>query len=66
MFGIGTRDDRLVREDGRWKFWRLTVNAWTQADQVPWKGEGTIALRPRHSPRPADTRTLGEQAGDPF
>ena len=66
VFGIGTRDDRLVKEDGRWKFWRLHVNAWTQADQVPWKGERTIALRPQYVSPPADTRPLHEQAGDPF
>jgi len=66
VFGIGTRDDRLVREDGRWKFLRLHVNAWTQADQVPWKAERTIPLRPKHVPPPADTRPFHEQAGDPF
>ena len=29
VFGIGTRDDRLVKRGGRWKFYRLHVNAWT-------------------------------------
>jgi hypothetical protein len=39
VFGIGTRRDHIVRENGRWLFKSLTVNAWTAMDQVPWKGE---------------------------
>jgi len=66
VFGIGTRDDRLVKEDGRWKFWRLTVNAWTEVDQVPWKGERTLPQRPPYRSEPADTRPFDEQSHDPF
>ena len=66
VFGIGTRDDRLVKRDGRWKFFRLTVNAWTSANQVPWKGERTMVPRPMHKPEPADTRPFDEQTRDPW
>src|SRR5690606_12445824 len=55
VFGIGTRDDRLVKRNGRWKFYRLHVNAWTQTDQVPWKGERTLPMRPHHVPPPSST-----------
>lgn len=64
--GIGTRDDRLVKRNGRWKFFRLHVNAWTAADQIPWKGERTMPVRPRHIPPPADTRPFDEQTNDPW
>lgn len=64
VFGIGTRDDRLVRRNGRWKFYRLTVNAWTAVDQVPWKGERTLPQRPPYKSPPADTRPFDEQSGD--
>ena len=64
VFGIGTRDDRLIKEDGRWVFARLTVNAWTAADQVPWKGERTLPMRPPYKSEPADTRPFDEQTGD--
>lgn len=47
VFGIGTRDDRLVRVDGRWLFHSLHVNAWTDAAQVPWQGERRVAGIPR-------------------
>jgi len=40
VFDVGTRDDRLVKRNGRWVFYNLHVNAWTAADQVPWKGDG--------------------------
>ncbi|MXO87402.1 nuclear transport factor 2 family protein [Alteraurantiacibacter aestuarii] len=66
VFGIGTRDDRLIREDGRWKFWRLTVNAWTDVDQIPWKGERTLPQRPPYRSEPADTRPFHEQSQDKF
>ena len=46
VFGIGTRDDVVTRETGRWLFKSLHVNAWTEADQVPWKGEVKIKPRP--------------------
>ena len=55
-----------MREDGRWKFWRLTVNAWTQVDQIPWKGERTLPERPPYTTPPADTRPFDEQGQDPF
>jgi hypothetical protein len=64
VFGIGTRDDRLVKVGGRWKFQRLHVNAWTSADQVPWKGERTMPDRPRHISPPADTRPFDQQTND--
>jgi hypothetical protein len=64
VFGIGTRDDRLVRRGGRWKFYRLHVNAWTAVDQVPWKGERTLPMRPPYKPIPADTRPFDEQTRD--
>jgi hypothetical protein len=46
LFGIGTRDDLVVKEKGRWVFKTLHVNAWTARDEVPWKGEVTLAARP--------------------
>ena len=64
VFGIGTRDDRLVKCNGRWKFLRLVVNAWTAVDQVPWKGERTLPMRPPYKSPPADTRPFDEAAGD--
>ena len=66
VFGIGTRDDRLVKRNGRWKFFRLHVNAWTSAEQVPWKAERTMVPRPQHKSPPADTRPFSEQTGDPW
>jgi hypothetical protein len=46
LFGIGTRDDTLVKRDGRWLFGSLKVNAWRARDDVPWQGEVTLADRP--------------------
>ena len=46
LFGIGTRQDELVKEDGRWVFQSLHVNAWRGRDDVPWKGDVTLAERP--------------------
>jgi len=66
VFGIGTRDDKLIKEDGRWKFFRLHVNAWTDVDQVPWKGDRTLPQRPPYKVPPADTRPFDEQTKDPF
>ena len=65
VFGIGTRDDRLVKRSGRWKFFRLHVNAWTAVDQMPWKGERTLPMRPPYKPAPADTRPFDEQTARP-
>jgi len=64
VFGIGTRDDKLVKRDGRWVFLRLHVNAWTGVDQIPWKGERTLPMRPPYKPEPADTRPFDEQTKD--
>ena len=66
LFGIGTRDDKLVKRNGRWVFYSLYVNAWTAADQVPWKGEQTLNLRPPNPSPPADRRPFLEQAKDPW
>jgi len=66
VFGIGTRDDKLVRRDGRWVFFSLFVNAWTAADQVPWRGERKMVQRPRHQADPADCRPFSVQAKDPW
>ena len=66
VFGIGTRDDRLVKRNGRWKFYRLHVNAWTAVDQIPWKGERTLPQRPPYKSPPADTRPFDEQTKDPW
>jgi hypothetical protein len=66
VFGIGTRDDKLVKRDGRWVFLRLHVNAWTAADQVPWKGEVRLDNRPGNPSPPADRRPFLEQSRDPW
>ncbi|WP_029013179.1 nuclear transport factor 2 family protein [Niveispirillum irakense] len=66
IFGIGTRDDRLVKRNGSWKFHRLFVNAWTKADQVPWKGERTMVPRPFNTPAPVDCRPFSVQSQDPW
>lgn len=42
VFGIGTRQDVIVREDGQWLFENLHVNAWTDMSEVPWQGELTM------------------------
>jgi hypothetical protein len=47
VFGIGTRDDVLERIGGRWLFKSLRVNAWTEMEQVPWKGELLLKARPK-------------------
>jgi len=64
VFGMGTRDDKLVRRGGRWRFYNIFVNAWTSADQVPWKGERRLNLRPPNTQPPADTRPFFEQSRD--
>lgn len=64
VFGIGTRDDRVVRRNGRWKFYKIHVNAWTKAEQVPWKGENKIVPRPIYDMAPADTRPFNVQTRD--
>lgn len=46
VFGIGTRDDLLVRSGGRWLFKSVFVNAWRSQADVPWKGEVTLVRRP--------------------
>ena len=52
VFGIGTRIDHVKKKEGPWRFQSLTVNAWTAADQVPWKGEFLMKERPKHAPPP--------------
>ena len=52
VFGIGTRDDLVVKRKGEWKFKTLYVNAWTAVDQVPWKGELKLPVPPSAVPRP--------------
>ena len=34
VFGIGTRNDLLVKRNGVWLFKHLQVNGWTSRDQV--------------------------------
>jgi hypothetical protein len=51
VFGIGTRDDRLVKQaDGRWLFKELFVNAWRTMEDVPWQGDVVMKGRPKMSP----------------
>ena len=50
VFGIGTRDDRLVKIDGRWLFKTLFVNAWRSAEDVPWQGDIVMKGRPKMTP----------------
>lgn len=64
VFGIGTRDDRIVRRNGRWVFFSLHVNAWTAADQVPWKGEMSLNVRPSNPSPPVDQRPFLVQSQD--
>lgn len=51
VFGIGTRHDHVTRKEGRWKFQSLSVNAWTQLDDIPWQGE----IRMQRPPRPTNS-----------
>jgi len=53
LFGIGTRKDHVTKKEGTWKFQSLWVNAWTEKDQVPWKGDIHIAGRPQYTPQAA-------------
>lgn len=47
VFGIGTWDNRCVREDdGVFRFSLVQVNAWRQASEVPWRGEPTLQGSP--------------------
>jgi hypothetical protein len=52
VFGIGTRQDVLAKENGRWQFKTLHVNAWTGRDEVPWQGEVKLQARPTVPPPP--------------
>jgi hypothetical protein len=56
VFGIGTRDDLIVRQEEGWVFQSLYVNAWLNRDDVPWKGE--MHLPPLHPPRPDLSESL--------
>lgn len=50
VFGIGTRDDKLVKRNGFWLFKELFVNAWRTAEDVPWQGEIVMKGRPKMTP----------------
>lgn len=58
VFGIGTRIDHVTKKEGVWRFQSLHVNAWTQADQVPWKGDKLMRNRPRHLPIAVDPNNI--------
>ena len=47
-------DDVVAKINGKWLFKTLHVNAWTDMDQVPWKGE--LKMKPRPVV-PADTKS---------
>lgn len=38
--------------EGVWRFHSLEVNAWTAADQVPWKGDLLMRPKPRNAAPP--------------
>ena len=46
VFGIGTRDDWVVKQQGQWVFQTLYVNAWRSREDVPWKGRQDFLARP--------------------
>ncbi|MEO6377688.1 MAG: nuclear transport factor 2 family protein [Caulobacteraceae bacterium] len=46
VFGIGTRSDTVVKQDGKWLFKTLYVNAWTSRENVPWQGRIVMPARP--------------------
>lgn len=50
VFGLGTRDDLVVRTEDGWLFQAAYVNAWQSRDDVPWQGE--MRLAPPRPPRP--------------
>jgi SnoaL-like domain len=50
VFGIGTREDQLRKQEGRWLFHSLKVNAWRALNDVPWKGELRMQSRPGQVP----------------
>ena len=52
VFGIGTRSDTVVKQDGKWLFKTLFVNAWTAREQVPWKGRIVMPPKPGGPPAP--------------
>jgi hypothetical protein len=52
VFGIGTRNDLVIKRKGVWLFQHLLVNAWTSRDQIPWKGEITMKAKPVAPPAP--------------
>ncbi len=66
VFGIGTRDDRVVKRNGRWVFLSVVVNAWSAVDQVPWRGADKKMARPPNNSPPADTRPFFVQSKDPW
>lgn len=46
VFGIGTRNDTVVKRNGKWVFLALYVNAWINRESVPWKGRIVMPARP--------------------
>ncbi len=57
VFGIGTREDTLVKRDGRWFFLTLYVNAWVSRDTGALEGQD-------HHARPAGhARAASESDG---
>lgn len=53
VFGIGTRDDVLVKRNGTWLFKSLHINAWTSRESVPWQGELKLPPAPgQPAPQP--------------
>ena len=47
VFGIGTRNDHVTKKEGVWRFQSLSVNGWTQLDDIPWQGEVTVPRPPK-------------------
>jgi 3-phenylpropionate/cinnamic acid dioxygenase small subunit len=50
VFGIGTWDNVCVKRDGIWLFKELHVNAWREADEIPWQGDRRAWEVPRAEP----------------
>jgi hypothetical protein len=59
VFGIGTRNDTVVKRGGKWLFHSLYVNAWTTRESVPWQGRIVMP------PRPTAPASAGQPPGTP-
>jgi len=59
VFGLGTRDDIVVKQGDRWLFQSLRVNAWRSREDVPWQGL-TKHMPVRGSYKPAGPQNLQE------